>query len=162
MVLFIVINQNHLRFLRAFDVCKRNTGTSFVVVFCEWQSIALLMVLVIVLSLAPYQQGSSISMTTSPFCNEHLSYFLAQRAVGPFGHDVSQPWLSRARYPLLLKFAQSLRLLLLLLPGLGFLWKRWTLTHSSCVSFWVVFLCVDTVSSGLIKCIAVVDVDSIF
>lgn len=45
----------------------------------------LLMVLVIMLSLAPYQQGYSISMTTSPFRNEHLHYFLVQRAVGPFG-----------------------------------------------------------------------------
>ena len=139
MVTYIVINQNHLIYLRAFDVCKRNTGTSFVVVFCEWQGIALLMVLVIILSLAPYQQGSSISMTTSRFCNEHLSYFLAQRAVGPCGHNMSQPWLSRAKHPLLLKFAQLLRLLFLPLPGLGFLWKTWTLIHSSCVSLFVLF-----------------------
>ena len=31
-----------------------------------------------------------------------------------------------------------------------------------CLSFCVVFLCVDTVSSAFIECIAVVDVDNIF
>ena len=63
-------------------------------------------------------------MTTYPFCKEHLSFFLVQRAVDPFGSEVNQPWLSCATYSLL--FAQSLHSLLLPF-GLGFLCKRWTL-----------------------------------
>lgn len=57
-----------------------------------------MLVLVIILSSAPHQQGCSIFMTTSPSFNEHPSYFLVQNAVGTFGHIVSQPWLSSAKY----------------------------------------------------------------
>ena len=80
--------------------------------------------MIIILPSVPYQQGSRITVTTYPFCKEHLSFFLVQRAVDPFGSEVNQPWLSCATYSLL--FAQSLHSLLLLF-GLGFLWKRWTL-----------------------------------
>ena len=80
--------------------------------------------MIIILPSVPYQQGSRITVTTYPFCKEHLSFFLVQRAVDPFGSEVNQPWLSCATYSLL--FAQSLHSLLLPF-GLGFLWKRWTL-----------------------------------
>lgn len=41
-----------------------------------------MIVLVIILSSAPHQQGCSIFMTTSPSFNEHPSYFLVQNAIG--------------------------------------------------------------------------------
>lgn len=103
-----------------------------------WQGLALMVDLGIILSLALYQQGHSIFMPTSPFGSERLSHFPVQKAVGTFGHIVSQPTLSSARCSLLLEFDQFLCLLLQLPTGFGF-WKRWTLVHSSCIPLFVFF-----------------------
>lgn len=127
-----------------------------------------MIVVVIILSSAPPQQGCSIFMTTSPSFNEHPSYFLVQNAVGTLGHVVSQPWPSHAKYSLLLEFARCPRLLLSPPTGFGSLWKRRTLIQPSCIPLFTVISCVqigaliEFVASVLFKVVARVDVDCIY